>query len=361
MRIAPICLLITITLSWVTAASGQPIQGMVKLKLDGKWIEGQPLRWNKQRVDLLGRDGKLWQFNPDRVTEFRKTADRFRPNTTSQLRATLLRELGDGFEVSGTNHYMVAHRAGEGSQWAHRFEKLYGSFMHYFSVRGFKTKQPAFPLLAVVCRDRDDFNRYSAQQGATATGNLAGYYQPTSNRITLYDMREKDGASGDSWQNNAAVIIHEATHQIAFNTGIHDRFSHTPQWVVEGLATMFEAPGVHDSRNHPDRKSRINRGRLDDFRQIAMAAHRWETIRDMVASDQVFSSAPRSAYAEAWALTFYLAETQSGKYAKYLAKTASRPPFSKYTADQRLDDFTSLFGDDWPMLESRMLRFVSAL
>ena len=361
MRTAPFCLLTALIFIPVDATAAQPIKGMIEVKLDGRWVEGQPLNWNASRVYLLGRDGRLWQFAHHEATDFRKTADRFRPETTSRLRANLLRELGDGFQVTGTNHYMIAHRRGEGKQWSPRFEQLYRSFVHYFSVRGFKLKKPAFPMLAIVYRDRDEFNHRSALDGATAVGNIAGYYRPISNRIALYDMREQGGQAVKSWQSTSSVIIHEATHQIAFNTGIHNRFTHPPLWVVEGLATMFEAPGVHDSRNHPNRRQRINKDRLADFRKLALADNRAEILGDIVASDRIFSADSRAAYAEAWALTFYLAETQPSKYAKYLAKTAARPPFTEYTESQRLADFTAVFGDNWPMLNSRMLSFLAEL
>ena len=46
---------------------------------------------------------------------------------------------------------------------------------------------------------------------------------------------------------NSATIIHEVTHQVAFNCGVHTRFNDVPRWVSEGLATMFEAKGVWNS------------------------------------------------------------------------------------------------------------------
>jgi len=66
-------------------------------------------------------------------------------------------------------------------------------------------------------------------------------------------------------------------------------------------------------------------------------------------------------YAEAWALTFYLIETQPRQYIEYLARVAARPPLREYTAAQRLADFTAIFGDNWPMLDARLLRFMTDL
>jgi len=189
---------------------------------------------------------------------------------------------------------------------------------------------------------------------------VAGFYDLQSNRILLYDM---GGGSSDSfaWQQTASVIIHEVTHQVAFNTGVHERFSAPPLWVVEGLATSFEAPGVYDSRHHTQRADRINRGRFDYFRKSVAPRHKPEMLPALTASDGLFRSKPAAAYAEAWALTFYLVETQPRNYTAYLKRTASHPPFTEYTSAERTADFEAVFGDNYPMIEARFLRFMAEL
>ncbi len=355
MRMAPAAILAMVLWPTSTRAAG-PGLGMLELTLDGQKVEGMPLAWDSQWVHLLGRDGRLWQFDLDEAVDFRKTSGRFQGYSVSSLRASLLRDLGKGFEVTGTTHYLVAHRRGQRNQWAQRFEDLYRSFVHYFSVRGFKISKPPFPLIGIVCRDQREFQRYAAKQGVAAGSGVLGVYSPTSNRIILYDF----GNAEDSpyWRQNAAVIIHEATHQAAFNTGVHSRYTPPPLWVAEGLATMFEAPGVSDARRHTRPGDRINRYRLRDFRRLVAPRLRPELLKALVASDESFRSSS-FAYAEAWALSYYLVETQPRKYSGYLARTAARPPFSEYTAAERTADFTAVFGDDWRMLQARLTRFMA--
>jgi hypothetical protein len=331
---------------------------MVRLILDGRPIEGMPLAWDTTSVRVLGRDGRLWEFDPSRATDFRKTAEHFASYSVSELRAALLRELGQDFEVTGTGHYLVAHRRHEGEKWAERFEELYRSFVHYFSVRGAKPSPAPFPLVGIVCRDREEYYRYARQQGQSVPAGVIGYYAADTNRIVLFDMGGAEGTA--NWRHNASVLIHEATHQTAFNTGIHSRYSPPPRWLAEGLATMFEAPGVHDSRNHTQLADRINRGRFAQFQQLA-ARHRPELLVSLVQSDELFRISPAAAYAEAWALNFFLVETEPQKYAKYLAATARRPAFEPYTAAQRRSDFVSVFGSEWRMFEARFLRFMATL
>ncbi len=341
------------------AWAASPSDWMVQLTLHGQSIEGMPLAWNSRQVYLLGRDGRLWEFPPEDARDFRQTSDQFRGYSPSDFRAILLRELGQGYEVSGTGHYLVAHPRGQRDLWAQRFEDLYRSMTRYFSLRGFKLSEPPFPLIGVVCRNQQEFARYSASQGLPVSRGVLGWYSLESNRILLYDI---DGTSSgrDNWRETASTLIHEAAHQTAFNTGIHSRYTAPPVWVAEGVATLFEAPGVYDSRYHTARSDRINRGRLRQFRELARQ-HRPELIRELVASDRLFRVSPAAAYAEAWALTFYLIETEPRKYADYLARTAAHPPFQEVTAEERLADFTDVFGDDWRMFEARFLRFMDGI
>jgi hypothetical protein len=357
---------------WAAPLRAEPsIDGMIRLTLAGRQVEGLPLAWDEGRVHLLARDGRLWEFSPAAVVDFHKTSSHFQPAvvdfhktsshfqgySVSELRAALLKELGPEFEVTGTGHYLVAHPRHQGDKWAQRFEDLYRSLVHYFSVRGFTPAPPPFPLVGIVCRNQDEFQQQATQAGGYAPG-VVGFYAPESNRIVLFDMGSREESA--AWQENAAIIVHEAAHQVAFNTGIHSRYAPPPRWVAEGLAMMFEAPGVYDSRNHLGQRERINPGRLTQFREL-VSHHQPELIAWLVTSDDVFQSARAAAYAESWALTFYLMENEPRKYARYLAVTASREPFSTYPAEARRADFTAVFGNDWRMLEARFLRFMAGL
>jgi hypothetical protein len=336
-----------------------PSDEMIELTIKGQKVEGVPIRWSQQEVHLLGRDGRLWQFDPEGVSDFKKTSDHFRSYSPSEFRAVLLRELGSGYEVSGTGHYLIAHPRDQRDKWAERFEDLYRSFAHYFSVRGFEPSSPPFPLVGVVCGNRAEFARHAAAGGSAAPNGVQGYYDVDSNRITLYDMGGK--ADSANWQKNAAVLIHEATHQTAFNTGVHSRYCPPPKWLAEGLAMLFEAPGVYDSRGNTRPGDRVNRDRLKAFQQGVAPHHRPEMLASIVASDDLFHLSPGAAYAEAWAFTFFLVETEPRKYVAYLKRTTAGRPFQEYTAAERTADFAAVFGADWRMLEAQFLRFMGGV
>ena len=124
---------------------------------------------------------------------------------------------------------------------------------------------------------------------------------------------------------------------------------------------MFEARGVWQSRAYPNQSDRINRGRLEMWRQYAKSRRRGDAIAQFVSSDRAFGSDPNDAYAEAWALSFFLIETSPKKYIEYLGKTTATPVFSEYSSSQRLKDFTDVFGSDLAMLDARMQRFIAGL
>ncbi len=337
-------------------AAAAPAEAMLELQLHGQWIEGCPLAWNSAQALLLGRDGRLWNVALGEVAGFRRSAGRFRAYGPSEFRAILLRELGPGYEVTGTGHYLVAHPAGQRDRWAERFEQLYRGLVRYFAVRGLVLQEPPFPLVGVVCRDRADFLRHAGHQGLRPGQNIAGYYEIASNRIVLFDPGA--GQPPAAGLQDLSVVFHEATHQVAFNTGLHSRLSPPPLWLAEGLATLFETPAVWEKDPSGAAFSRVNPRRLADFRTHVLPQHRPELLQELVVNDELFRTAAVPAYAEAWALTYYLCETQAQAYARYLARTAQRDPFRRYTRAERLADFQAVFGADWRMLEARMLRFL---
>jgi hypothetical protein len=341
------------------ASAAEPVRSLVKLELDNAPLEGTPLAASGNQVILLDRAGRLWDFDAARAKDIRQTTNRFTGYSAATLRNQLYGEFGKRFDVSGTGHYLVVHPAGQGDRWSKQFEELYRSFWHYFAVRGFDLKEPEFPLVAVVFPDRDQFLRYAHADGVAGAESLIGYYSPTTNRIALYDLGEGH-QQGPFDKENAATIIHEATHQTAFNTGIHSRFVHTPRWVAEGLGTLFEAPGIWNSRSHTSQKDRINAGRLADFKSLRPRRKpvAWSELID---SDRSFNADMKAAYAEAWAFTFFLVETRPRDYSKFLARTAARADFAEYSSTERLEDFVAIFGQNFKLLDAQFLRFMDRL
>lgn len=322
-------------------------------------VEGTPLTWSKQQVILLARDGRLWDFAPSQTRNYRKTSSSFTSYSASEIRANLERELGGKLVVTGTGHYLVAHPRGK-EAWAARFEDLYRSCVHYFGLREMRVREPDFPLVAIVWGRREDFLRYAGSEGTGVGSGVLGYYSPKTNRVTLYD--QGPGVSNRGiWLGNDATIVHEATHQMAFNTGVHNRFSPTPTWLAEGVGTMFEARGVWDWHNHPDRRDRVNRSRLAQFRAHLGGGRSGGNFVNLLGSDRLFQANPAAAYAESWAWVFFLTETYPRKFAQYVRRVAERNDFRDYPQAKRISDFTAVFDTDLRMLETHFLNFIASL
>jgi hypothetical protein len=340
----------------VRGASAEPAPFMMRATIGGVDLEGQPLTWTKTQMVLLGRDGMMYEFDPAAAQNAKRTAPAYTGYTNSEMQSLVRQEFGKEFQVSSTAHFVVVHPRGQWNQWGDRLESLYRSFVHYMAVRGFTTEEPRAPLVAVVFRNKDAYFANAKSAGVTLHPNTLGHYDPVTNRVHLFDV----GMGEEDWAINAETIIHEATHQTAYNVGVHTRFAEQPRWAVEGLAMMFEGRGVWDGAANRTRTDRINRYRLDSFRQQP-ADRPSDWLVKLVASDTPFETDALAAYADAWTLTFYLCETRPQAYSAYLARVAAREPFSEYAALERVANFQASFGADLNLLESQLKRWVSEL
>jgi Protein of unknown function (DUF1570) len=357
-RILPVAIGLVLAVLAIAPVDCAMAQAAFKLQLDERWVEGTPLVATEKQVFLLARDGQMWEFAPSQAQSYSKSSSTFQAYSQAEMRGQLMREFGNKFEVSGNGHYLVVHPAGQKDLWAPRFEELYRSFVHYFNTRAFRPSSPRFPMVAVVYPRQADFQRAATADGSRNVKNMLGYYSPKTNRIVLYDATA--GRAGLDWGTNADTIIHEATHQMAFNAGMHNRFGETPQWVCEGLATMFEARGVWNGRVHHNVSDRVNRLQLAAYRRYQTRRSK-NALAEMVGSDRAFDKDTEGAYAEAWALSFFLSEQEPRKYVRYLMKTAAVQDFTLYPAPQRLKDFTDAFGGNLGLLDARMQRFIGEL
>lgn len=358
-RLGPLFLAIALMLVCSSSAVAQGLDVTVKVRVGKKSLVGKIIAVDEDTMVLLRRNGRMTMVPRDRIDQAKTVANGFTSQASDELRQQLQREFGKNYQVSITNHFVVVHPPGDFQVWAMPFEKLYLRFQNYFVSRDFNLDKPKFPMVAVVLRTRGEFDRF-LENYHEANDNVLGYYSPKSNRIISYDQTGGNAKDQD-WFFNVDTIVHEATHQSAFNTGLHTRFAPNPRWISEGLATMFEAPGVQNSMYYSKQKDRINFGRLKNLRELY--ENDWvsdKTIASMVGSDEIFRSNPGAAYALAWGLTFYLAEKQPDRYAAFLRSDSKRENFHDYSGRDRLVDFLRKFGKISD-LEPRMKEFIMSL
>lgn len=359
-------------LAFVSTSRGES-KPAIEFKVGDSLLQGKSVAHNAQQCWLLADDGRMIEVRLSEVQSFRKAADRFRPQSLIDMRDALRREYGSRMEVATRGSYVVCSPRGKAVKYAELLQAVQGAFSTYFSRRGFKLDQPEFPLVALVFPTRAEFEEYASAEGMTVGDTLQGYYNLQTNRVALYEEARLGQASpagdeGNGFEFTRGIagsinagpldtLVHEAIHQLAFNTGLHSRVGESPRWVVEGLAMLFEEETRRDGSGGR-LEDRVNRGRYVWFMNSRQGRRPARRLEEFLQQDELFTSATLDAYSEAWALSFYLLETRPVEYSSYLRGIAARDPLMEYTAEQRLADFRAAFGKDLNWLEGQYLRYI---
>lgn len=326
-------------------------------------------------VLLLAGDGKLWNIEPDDVVARRADDEPFAPLSGDALAEQLLSELPAGFEVYTTRHYLICYNTSRDyAGWCGALlERLYRGFTNYWSRKGLKLAEPEFPLVAVVFNSRAAYVAYSQAELGQGAESIIGYYSLRTNRITMYDLTGVQSlrAAGDRRSSAAAInrmllrpeaeaavatVVHEATHQIAFNSGLQTRFADVPLWVSEGIAVFFETPDLQSARGWRTIGA-VNSSRLARFRRY-LPARPPTSLKTLIADDKRFRD-PRSAldaYAEAWALNYYLLRHHPRQYVAYLKTLSQKKELLWDDPETRLREFQAAFGENLGQLDADFVR-----
>jgi len=344
-------------------------------------VEGRVLvRAQDGGLLLLGRDGHLWTVTPDRLLSQQETGRPFSPFSKQELGQVLQKELqtrlpGVPVQVLQTRNYVVCTTASlPYARWTGAlFERLYDAFRRFWRAARLKLCEPQFPLSAVVLANRQQFVQLAGNELGTDLTAVTGLYSITANRMVLYDLTADQGgrrarSSAElirrlaKQPENVATVVHEATHQIAFNSGFHKRYADNPLWLVEGVASFFETPDLTSSSGWRT-VGKPNLARLRAFRRYLASGRPADSLRTLVATDQRLLEPQTgvAAYAEAWALTYFLVQRRRKQFVQYVELVRAKPLLRPDSPDQRLRDFEKCFGSDWSQLDRELVAFVRSL
>jgi len=354
---------------------------VLEVEQDGKpvRIEGKVL---VEAVDggllVLDVDGTMWPLQPDEIKS-RTTDDRpFTPLTAKSLEERLLLEFPD-FRTLRTPHYVIGYRTSQTyAQWCGSlYERLYRGFLNYWKTRGWDLKEPELPLVALIFENRETFTNHARTELGDAASGVIGYYNMRSNRVTMYDLtgvdefrrngpRASDAAhiqqilSQPGAERTVATIVHEATHQLAYNCGVQVRYAANPMWVSEGLAVFFESPD-HKSDRGWRTVGAVNQVHLANFLQY-MATRPENSLLTLLIEDKRFHDPKQipDAYSEAWGLNHFLANRRRDQYVAYLKRLAEKKPLVEETPQDRLALFKECFGD-LRTVDEEFLRYMRKL
>jgi hypothetical protein len=310
--------------------------------------------------------------------------------------------------ISRSKHFILLHDTPEKAEKKGRkpraeerlalLEKVYESFILLFHAQDVQLDIPRERMRVVLFNDEKDYREYATNLSPSLS-KAAGFWEPDRNVSVFYDhgtreefkilgtlekQMKKDADEAkrnrlpgvaqivrnanmislliDVARENAdiEVVSHEATHQLAGNTGLLPRHVLIPSWVHEGLATYFEAPGDASWAGI----GAVNDQRLEWYR--ALEPDREHSNIDFIVGDQIFDYARTHSgllhgYGQAWALTHFLMENHLSEFVAYYRKLGEMPPDTTLTPELLTDVFNQTFGSDRQTLDEEWRSYMRSL
>lgn len=326
---------------------------------------------------LQGADGRQWAIQPDEMENSRNVSEGLQPISIDEMEKLMLAELPGGFNALRTDHYLIMYNTTKAySQWTgNLLERLYKAHFAFWKKKGVTLVEPRFPLVAIIFDTKDSYREYASKELGDSVDAIIGYYHLQSNRITMFDLTGVEGLLPSNAkvsrsvllnevmrqpgaERTVATIVHEAFHQLAYNTGLQVRLADNPFWVSEGMAVYFESPDFNSSQGWST-IGKVNQYNLREFSNY-LRQRPADSLVTLLSDDQRFrnSATSTAAYAEAWALNYYLLRRRSKEYAEYLTYLSKKPPLGQSDPKVRVEEFKKFFGDDLQKFDQQFLNYI---
>lgn len=351
-----------------------------------KWTDGQETLMQDGRILVeaqdgglvfQSRDGQIHLIEADKL-QLKATEPevRFQPHKAGKLGEKLREEFGFGFSVWNHEPLVICTNTSRGyANWCGElFSRLSIAFQKHWRFDKLPFTEPKFPLPVVIFATRKQFAEYALKDADASTAVSLGYYSLKTNRVAMYDITaDEQGRRAMSLADinrqmqkslsNVSTMVHEATHQFAFNTGLHTRYADNPLWLAEGMAMYFEVPDVR-SKTGWSSIGQPNKPRVAQFANWYKSNTRpADSLKTLIRDDTRFTSAETAgnAYAEAWGLSFYLIKHRREDYAAYLKHIAEKKMLEYPSPDERIAEFEQFFGNDWDKLDEAMVSLLKRI
>ncbi len=293
------------------------------------------------------------------------TEQPFQPLTPEQLQTVLLDGPFADYHLLKTDHYLIFYKSSIAfAQDSGRLlEDLYRGMIDTFRRKEIPVHESEFPLVAVIFATERDFRNHKQ-----VDPQVQAYYEFFTNRIFFYQKSDRDKLEPKvAALLKPQTVAHEGAHQILSNIGVQPRPSSWPLWLIEGLAEycattvnskkgiMWSGMGAINSlhmatiRELEDPLSNQVNGAIVPAVQVAR--HR-STMQAELLMEKTSLTPPD--YAQAWALTHYLAMERGGAFVDYLKAMSRIPPMQPRTPQENLDEFRKFFGDDMARLDKKV-------
>ena len=332
---------------------------------------------------LLTPDGHMWTIQPEDILSRTPSAESMKAQTSDEIFAQFKLETpGElkGFKVQKTQHFVIMYNTNDVyAQWVgEMYEGLYRKFHNFWKSKKVELEEPRFPLVAIVFNTKEAYLAYSEREIGETAKALIGYYNMQTNRMVSFDLTGVAGlAAGNNRFSSTQLIsqafaqpgaertlatnVHEAVHQLSFNTGLQVRLADNPLWFSEGMAMFFETPDTNSARGGAT-IGKINYHNLRLFANY-LPKRPADSLTTLITDDSRLQnpSTAIDAYSESWALTYFLLKTKSKQYVAYLEDLRKLEPHVKTPARERVALFKQHFGDDLSKLDADFIGFTRKL
>ena len=325
---------------------------------------------------VLDADGELTAIPPGTLQRIEKLSGMLVPSVAKDLAVRLLKVMPANSKYIATEHFIVCYNTSDAyARWnANLYERLFKGFYRFWKEKGVDLNPPRFPMVALVFESKADYVRYAEQEFQGAE-NTIGYYHQSTNRLASFDLTGIENMlppgvsvardeliekilSRPEAERTVATIVHEACHQISFNSGLQVRLGDNPLWFSEGLATFFESPDLTSSNGWAG----IGKVNWHNFTILSRyLPNRPANSLEMLLVDDARMRAGETmanAYAEAWGLTYYLIKSKSKPFVNYVKSVRDKPPGTQSTPKERIELFQKCFGEDLGKFDKDFLRFL---
>jgi hypothetical protein len=325
--------------------------------------------------------------------------------SNDQHRIALLLKSDESLKRQETEHFRVYYETDEkiAQVLAAAMESTFVQVVAFCEDLQLLTPRLAQPLEVVLSDTPQALRGRCKELGITPVGET-GFYDPTHNLTLLYDLRNHPDVVRVSQRINelsalgtaaakrtqaglrerrddlvemftALVVRHEIAHHVLFHVGVHRRHEADPDWLVEGLACLFENPPLANQRGpavNPfrlaDLRSALGCGELgvrttrlaDRFAQAVQSGRLLRLPELISGRDLLDPTGPHAAsrYAQSWSLVWFLRCKHNESFSRYIGKLAGSSSSTPWPARLAREQFETAFGAVDRAFVERWLQFV---
>jgi len=306
--------------------------------------------------------------------------------------------LPDSFKNYETRRFVVLSNASP--KWTRtqlgRLERTAHQLERFARRLDLRPQPLGHKLVCVLFADRDEYRLFASAHDEVTDTWIAGYYAPRSDRVVFYHAEANpsvvearaalaemnadidsldraalrarklgqadrakqiqthrrryehhvraEGRRIDAFAEEVglATTVHEAVHQLLFNTGIQTSAVQSPFWISEGLATAFETSSTQGAFG-PDHEYEPRRGVFDDM----LAAEALIDLRMLVSWTELptdDADVVQIAYHESYALVTWMSRFRRSELREYIHALRAEPA-GAISANRHAALFTKSFGD----------------